>query len=60
MGLGRIEREESSERELALDCMDCKWSGLISEADFDYDWDEFKQIENKFPICPLCSGGLEY
>ncbi len=34
--------------------------GDISECDFDYEWDEFKHVDRKYPICPECGGGVEY
>lgn len=39
-------------------CMDCEWDGEISECDFDNEYDEFKGIDRKYPICPKCGGGL--
>jgi len=40
-------------------CMDCDWCGLVSECDFDTEYDEFKDIDRRYPICPECGGGLE-
>ena len=39
--------------------MDCEWEGEITECDFDTEYDEFKGIDRKFPICPKCNGGLD-
>ena len=41
-------------------CTTCKWGGGISECDFDTEYDEFKGIDRKYPICPKCGGGLDY
>jgi hypothetical protein len=40
-------------------CVDCNWEGNISECDFDTEYDEFKGIDKKYPICPNCDGGLD-
>lgn len=40
-------------------CMDCEWEGEITECDFDTEYDEFKGINRKHPICPKCGGGLD-
>ena len=40
-------------------CMDCEWEGDITECDFDTEYDEFKGIDRKYPICPKCGGGLD-
>ena len=41
-------------------CMDCDWEGETSECDFDNEYDEFKGIDIKYPICPECGGGLDF
>lgn len=40
-------------------CMDCKWDGEITECDFDTEYDEFKGIYKRYPVCPKCGGGLD-
>lgn len=40
-------------------CMDCEWGGEITECDFDIEYDEFKGVDRKYPICPKCGGGLD-
>ena len=40
-------------------CMDCEWEGEITQCDFDTEYDEFKGIDRKYPICPKCGGGLD-
>ena len=40
-------------------CMECDWDGEASECDFDFDFDEFKGIDIKYPICPKCGSGLD-
>lgn len=40
-------------------CMDCEWGGEITECDFDTEYDEFKGVDIKYPICPKCGGGLD-
>ena len=40
-------------------CLDCDWDGLLSDADIDTEWDEFKMQEIPYPICPKCGGGLD-
>jgi hypothetical protein len=40
-------------------CMDCEWEGEVTECDFDTEYDEFKGIDRKYPICPKCGGGLD-
>ena len=40
-------------------CMDCDWEGETSECDFDTEYDEFKGIDRKYPICPICGSGLD-
>ena len=40
-------------------CMDCEWEGEITQCDFDTEYDEFKGVDRKYPICPKCGGGLD-
>ena len=40
-------------------CMDCEWEGDATECDFDTEYDEFKGVDRKYPICPKCGGGLD-
>ncbi len=40
-------------------CIECEWCGEGLECDIDSEWDEFKHIDRKYPICPKCGGGLE-
>ena len=40
-------------------CMDCEWEGDTTEYDFDTEYDEFKGVDRKYPICPKCGGGLD-
>ena len=41
-------------------CMECDWSGYISDCDFDFEYDEFKDIDRKYLICPKCGGDLNF
>lgn len=41
-------------------CVDCNWDGDISKCAFDGEYDDFKGVYNKYPICPKCGGGLDY
>ena len=41
-------------------CTNCEWSGLLTEAIIEYEWDEFHGLDRPYVICPECEGNLEY
>ena len=51
-------KEEENINDSYYSCIDCHWTGEISECDFDTEYDEFKGVNMKYPICPKCGGGL--
>lgn len=44
----------------SLTCVDCGWEGSMSQADVDSEYDEFKGVDRKYPVCPKCGGGLTF
>jgi hypothetical protein len=44
----------------SMTCVDCGWEGGMGEVDFDTDFDEFKGVDRKRPVCPKCGGGLTF
>lgn len=40
-------------------CSNCKWDGLLVDADTDSEWDDFYGMDRPYPICPQCSEGLD-
>ncbi len=54
------EPEHNDGFEYIFSCMECEWEGELSECDFDYEHDEFSGRDIKYPICPVCGGGLDY
>jgi hypothetical protein len=51
---------EDYEKEISYSCIDCEWTGDNSSCEFDTEYDEFKRIDRKYPICPKCGGGLNH
>jgi hypothetical protein len=40
-------------------CDECEWEGLFTDAEVDYEYDEFRRINIPYLICPKCGGGID-
>lgn len=60
--LTRLEVEHdfiSDDTSTHYNCMDCEWSGDISECHMDTEPNDMSGGENVFMVCPECGGGLD-
>lgn len=40
-------------------CEECQWEGWLTDAETEYDWDEFKGNDIPYKVCPKCGGGID-
>ena len=52
-------KEQPKHDDKFYQCMECSWSGDVSECEFDTDYDEFNYRHYKYPYCPKCSGAVQ-
>ena len=50
---------QKRQKENWIKCIDCDWEGDVIDCDTDTEYDEFKGMDRKYPICPKCGGGVE-